>query len=169
MGSATAGDIFHCPLPRQFHNLRSTRHRQRTDNQCNIIIRNLHRVGSSTGNSQMCGPLHLSSLSRYQNQHNCHELRLPQEKLSKLKELLSEWQSKKVCSREKLESLLPGPPQSCLQCSQTRQIVHWQTYLPSHRRQNANIATSLGLTVRPGKTSDGGTCSLNLGTAYPRA
>ena len=30
-----------------------------------------------------------------------------------------------------------------------------------------NIATSLGLTVRPGQTSDGGTCSLNLGTAYP--
>ena len=27
-----------------------------TDNQCNIIIRNLHRVGSSTGNSQMRGP-----------------------------------------------------------------------------------------------------------------
>ena len=34
------------------------------------------------------------------------KLRLPQEKLCKLKELLSEWQFKMVCSREKLESLL---------------------------------------------------------------
>ena len=34
------------------------------------------------------------------------ELRLPQEKLSKIKELLSEWQFKKICSRGKLESLL---------------------------------------------------------------
>ena len=45
---------------------------QRADNQRNIIIRNLHRIGSSTGNSQMRGSLHLSSLSRYRNQHNCH-------------------------------------------------------------------------------------------------
>ena len=32
------------------------------------------------------------------------ELRLPRDKLNRLKDLLAEWQFKRVCSREKLES-----------------------------------------------------------------
>ena len=67
------------------------------------------------------------------------ELRLPQEKLSKLKDLLSEWQFKKVCSREKLESLLGH-------------------LIP---KQNASTKISFGLTWKPD-----GTCSQNLGMAY---
>ena len=41
------------------------------------------------------------------------ELRLPQEKLTKLKDLLTEWQQKKVCSREQLESLLGHLNHAC--------------------------------------------------------
>jgi hypothetical protein len=41
------------------------------------------------------------------------ELRLPQEKLHKLKDMLIEWQFKKVCSREQLESLLGHLNHAC--------------------------------------------------------
>ena len=41
------------------------------------------------------------------------ELRLPQEKLRKLKDMLIEWQFKKVCSREQLESLLGHLNHAC--------------------------------------------------------
>ena len=34
------------------------------------------------------------------------ELRLPEDKLGKLKELVVEWRKKKLCSKKKLQSLL---------------------------------------------------------------
>ena len=41
------------------------------------------------------------------------ELRLPRDKLNRLKDLLAEWQFKKVCSREELESLLGHLNHAC--------------------------------------------------------
>ena len=75
------------------------------------------------------------------------ELRLPQEKLSKLKKLLSEWQLKKVCSRKKPKSLLGHLNDACSVVKPGRLFIGRLS--PFSQKQNANIETSVGLTVRP--------------------
>ena len=61
------------------------------------------------------------------------ELRLPCDKLHRLKELLSKWQFKKVCSKEQLESLLGHLSHARMQCREARQVIHKPAYIFSLR------------------------------------
>ena len=93
------------------------------------------------------------------------EFRLPQEKLSKLEELLSEWQFKKVSQERNLSHFWATSIMLAVWSDQADHSL--ASLFPFSQKQNGNIATSLGLTVKPDQMSDGGTCSLNLGMAYP--
>ena len=69
------------------------------------------------------------------------EFRLPQEKLSKLEELLSEWQFKKVCSREKLESLLGHLNHACSVVRPGRSLIgKLISLLTEAKRKHRNIS-----------------------------
>ena len=57
------------------------------------------------------------------------ELRLPRDKLNRLKDLLAEWQFKKVCSREMLENLLGHLNHAYSVGSQTWQVIDRQAHL----------------------------------------
>ena len=68
------------------------------------------------------------------------ELQLPRDKLYRLKELLSERQFKKVCSKEQLESLLGHLSHACSVVKPGRSFISWLISLLSDaKRKHWNI------------------------------
>ena len=68
------------------------------------------------------------------------ELRLPRDKLNRLKDLLAEWQFKKVCSREKLELLLGYLNHACSVVRPGRSFIgRLISLLTDAKRKHRNI------------------------------
>ena len=76
------------------------------------------------------------------------ELRLPQEKLLRLKALLSEWQFKKVCSREQLESLLGHLNHACSVVSPGRSFITRLITLLSEAKRTHRSIIRMNLAAR---------------------
>ena len=135
MGSATVGDALHCPLPRRFYNLMAPASVQTAS------VSYMKPAWSWEFHWQHTKCMGPSTCLVFEIDIIAMELRLPQEKLSKLKGLLSEWQYKKVCSREKLESLLGHLNHACSVVRPGRSFIgRLISLLTEAKRKHRNIS-----------------------------
>ena len=113
---------------------------QCADNQC-IMYETCMELGVPLAAHKCMGPSTCLVILGIEIDTIAMELRLPQEKLSKLKELLLEWQFKKVCSREKFESLLGHLNHACSVVRPGRSFIgRLISLLTEAKRKHCNIS-----------------------------
>ncbi len=129
-----------------------------------IALRMLELLGVPVATHKTEGPSTLVTFIGILIDTVSFELRLPDEKIQRLRALLERWQSKRSCRRKELK-LLWGtypmqPPLSDLGApfsDSSSACFMWQ------RNQNILFAS----TLEPGQTSPGGAVSCSLGMGHP--
>ena len=124
MGHSAAKGSTLGTLPWWYHYHWSTKLKPMCLKPTKLII--LKELGVPLATHKLVGPTTCLTFLGIEIDTLAMELRLPQKKLnSGLKDLLSKWQFKKVCSREKLESLLGHLNHACSQeCTMESVHVH---------------------------------------------
>ena len=111
----------------------------------------------------MRGSLHLPCLSRCWNRHNCHGALTSTRETKAIASCQSSPLLAASLPHYSCQSSLLAPSLLGYRCQSSHLLA---SSLPGYSCQS--LALSLpGFSCQPDQTSDGGICSLNLGTAYP--